>query len=231
MVDAQERQWVDRPADQRRRARLVQQALRTYTADEAADDAVTQVMARVPRHFFVPPGFAAAAYDDRPLAIGAEQTISQPSLVARMLRLLQLQPGHEVFDIGAGSGYAAYCCAQLTAPNGMVIGVERQGVLARQSAQVLQQLPAAPLRLQHGDALNVLSEYPDGFDRIHAGCVLETIPSALLAALKPQGRMVIPVGKPDAAQLMVYARDAAGVVTGQAHGDVRFVPFIAGLEG
>ncbi len=92
MVDAQQRQWVDRPADQRRRARLVQQALGTDAQNAAQRDAVTQVMADAPRHFFVPSGFASAAYEDRPLAIGAEQTISQPSLVARMLRLLQLQP-------------------------------------------------------------------------------------------------------------------------------------------
>src|SRR3954468_3578005 len=91
------------------------------------DARVLEAMREVPRHLFVPPLLRAEAYDDRPLAIGHRQTISQPYMVAIMSQLLDVAPGHRVLEVGTGSGYQTAVLAKLAAH---VTSIERLPELA-----------------------------------------------------------------------------------------------------
>ena len=210
--------WDDRPADRRGRKRLMRLL---------PDGPVKDIMAAVPRHAFMPPEARSDAYVDAPLAIGAGQTISQPSLVARMVMALDVQPGDVVWDVGAGSGYVSYLLAQLVGPQGVVYADERQGSLARALAARLQEMPAprGALFVRHADASDVP---PEPVDRIHAGCVWDVVPEAWLNAVKPGGCMVLPVGQPDQGSIEIHRRTADGwsVTSGD---QVAFVPGLPGL--
>jgi protein-L-isoaspartate(D-aspartate) O-methyltransferase len=188
---------------------------------------VVAAMRTVPRHAFVPADVRAEAYVDGPLPIGCDQTISQPRVVATMLAALRLVPGARVLDIGCGSGYAAALMAELVAPGGTVLAIERIALLAEQARRRLQRWNVT---VRHGDgAIGWPEQAP--FDAIHVAAAVPEPPSALLDQLAHGGRLVIPLGRPHGDQdLWLLTRTDAGMQYVNL-GAVRFVPFVAGVEG
>ncbi len=183
---------------------------------------VLAAMLRVPRHQFVPEPYRADAYQDHPLPIGDEQTISQPYVVALMLESLQLAPSDTVLEVGTGSGYVTALLAELSA---RVVSIERHPVLADAARNILAALHYANVEIVTGDgALGVPGRAP--FDAILVSAAALAIPPALLAQLRDGGRMVIPIGPPDSQQLQLI-RMADGQPVLSLRELVRFVPLIS----
>ena len=147
-----------------------------------------RAMEVVPRHLFVPPDQRNDAYDNRPLAIGYGQTISQPFIVALMTSLAGPARGQKILEIGTGSGYQAAVLAQTGA---QVYTIEIIEPLARGAAQRLRAYPNVTTR--HADGYYGWREHAP-FDAIVVTAAAGSIPPPLVAQLKPGGRMVIPVG-------------------------------------
>ena len=187
------------------------------------DRAILRAMAAVPRHLFVPRRGQSGAYADRPLPIGHGQTISQPFMVAEMTRLLELQPGDRVLEIGTGSGYQAAVLTEFT-PH--VYTVEIVKPLLDSAAERLEELGYTVVRAKHGDGFYGWEEHAP-FDAIIVTCAAGQIPPPLLRQLAPGGRMVIPVGPVHAVQsLMMVNKDEEGDVRSRSVMPVRFVPLV-----
>ncbi|QQR76247.1 MAG: protein-L-isoaspartate(D-aspartate) O-methyltransferase [Holophagales bacterium] len=152
--------------------------------------AVLQAMKAVPRHLFVPEPFRAQSYEDYPLPIGAQQTISQPYIVALMTELLDLTGDERVLEIGTGSGYQA---AVLSRVAGEVYTIEILEPLGRQAQRILGELGYKNVHTRIGDGYQGWPEAAP-FDAIVVTAAPERIPQPLLDQLKVGGRMVIPVG-------------------------------------
>src|SRR5688572_7084117 len=177
------------------------------------------VMERVPRHRFVPAAQRAAAYENRPLAIGYGQTISQPYIVALMTSLARPARGQRILEIGTGSGYQAAVLADYGA---QVYSVEIVEPLARGAAQRLA--PYANVQTTQADGYYGWREHAP-FDAIVVTAAAGSIPPPLVAQLKPGGRMVIPVGGSFSPQvLMLVEKDTKGRVQARQIAPVRFVP-------
>lgn len=157
---------------------------------EITDSRVLWAMGDTPRHLFVPPEWQAAAYSDRPLPIGAGQTISQPYMVALMLQHLALQGTERVLEIGTGSGYQTALLCQLAA---QVYSLEYVQELATQADTVLSQLGHRNVRLIVGDGGLGLPAYAP-YDGIVVAAASPKTPPPLLAQLANGGRLVVPIG-------------------------------------
>ena len=167
------------------RVRLIEH-LRT----EIKDEQVSAAMARVPRELFVPPKERQLAYEDRPLPIGLDQTISQPLIVAIMTEALELTGSEKVLEIGTGSGYQAAILAELAR---LVITVERLPTLAEAAKKVLSNLGYTNIIVHPAkETLGWPEEAP--YDAIVATAAAPRVPPDLLAQLAIGGRLVIPVG-------------------------------------
>jgi protein-L-isoaspartate(D-aspartate) O-methyltransferase len=190
-------------------------------ADRPLDPRVMEVMARVPRHEFVPPVVQARAYEDGPLPIGHSQTISQPFIVALMTHLAEPAKSHRVLEIGTGSGYQAAVLAELVASVYTIEIVEPLGLEARDR---LKRLGYGNVDVRIGDGYKGWPEHAP-FDSIIVTCGADTVPPPLIEQLKPGGRMVIPVGPADAVQeLTLLQKKADGSIETRAVIPVRFVP-------
>jgi len=189
-----------------------------------SDHRVLDAMLRVPRHEFVPESLRAEAYQDHPLPIGDDQTISQPYVVAVMLESLQLKPTDTVLEIGTGSGYVTALLAELSAK---VFSIERHPALADKARETLAALGYTNVRVLTGDGTRGLPAVAP-FDAILVSAAALEVPRALLSQLREGGRMIIPVGSPDTQQLQFIR-----MINGQpviSQGDpVRFVPLIQDL--
>jgi protein-L-isoaspartate(D-aspartate) O-methyltransferase len=169
------------------RAAMVQRQLR---ARGIRDERVLAAMERVPRHLFLPPQRQADAYSDHPVVIGDGQTISQPYMVAAMLEAARIQPADVVLEIGTGSGYQTALLAELAAE---VFSVERLATLAAAAQQRLAHLQYANVILVVGDgSLGLPACAP--FDAILVAAAAPAVPLALVAQLRDNGRLVVPVG-------------------------------------
>jgi protein-L-isoaspartate(D-aspartate) O-methyltransferase len=177
--------WEEELAEQRRR--MVETQVRRRGI---ADPAVLSALERVPRHLFIPEEYLDLAYEDRPLPIGKEQTISQPYIVAYMTEALELSASDRVLEIGLGSGYQAAVLAELAAE---VYSVEILPELARRTSRVLAELGYANIHVRIGDGREGWPEEAP-FDAIIATAAPAEVPPALKDQLAPGGRMVIPVG-------------------------------------
>lgn len=155
------------------------------------NEAVLETMLETPRHIFVEEAFASRAYDDTPLPIGFNQTISQPYIVARMTELL-LEHGspQKVLEVGTGSGYQTAILAQMVK---LVYTVERIYPLQQRARRCLQDLRLRNVRLKHTDGSWGWEEYAP-YDGIIVTAAPEEPPKALLEQLKPGGVLVLPVG-------------------------------------
>lgn len=190
---------------------------------------VRAAMAAVDRDIFLPAEARAHRDDDVAIPLANGQTISQPSLVARMLDLLAVEPGQCVLDVGAGSGYVAALLRVLVGPQGRVVAVERQADLLAAAQRALTRAQAQ-VELRHGDGLRGAAEAAP-FDRIHCGCASARLPRALLDQLTPTGRMVLPVGPLADDQVVTVVQSQGGEITSTSHETVRFVPALPGLIG
>ena len=187
------------------------------------DPHVLDALRAVPRHLFVPEEMRARAYQNRPLPIGHEQTISQPYIVALMTHQLEVEPGHRVLEIGTGSGYQAAVLAELA---GSVRSIEIVEPLARTAAARLAGLGYTNVTVRAGDGY---SGWPDQapFDRIIVTAAAPHVPQPLVDQLKAGGRMVIPVTRRRGGEeLMLVTKDGAGKVRRRALLPVRFVPLV-----
>jgi protein-L-isoaspartate(D-aspartate) O-methyltransferase len=169
------------------RRRMIDEQIRSRGL---TDPAVLAAMAAVPRHRFVPEGERGDAYADRPLPIGAGQTISQPYIVALMTSLLGLRPGSRVLEVGTGSGYQAAVLSRLA---GEVYTIEIVKSLGERARRTLAELGYRNVRCRIGDGYK---GWPDAapFDAIIVTAAPPRIPDPLLAQLKTGGKLVIPVG-------------------------------------
>ena len=189
------------------------------------DERVLDAMARVPRHAFVPDEMLEHAYSDNALPIAAQQTISQPYIVALTLTALALRGDERVLEIGTGSGYAAALLALLAAE---VWSVERIVELADTARQRLQRLGYGNVHVVHGDGTQGWPERAP-YAAIAVAAASPQMPQPLLEQLAIGGRLVIPVGTRDEQHLQRVTRTASGWRT-ETIGPVRFVPLI-GREG
>ncbi len=164
--------------------------LTEHLRTEIKDERVLVAMARIPRESFVPPEERHLAYEDRPLPIGLDQTISQPFIVALMTEALELTGSEKVLEIGTGSGYQAAILAELAR---LVITVERLPALAEAAKKVLDSLDYTNIVVHLAkETLGWPEEAP--YDAIIATAGAPRVPPDLLAQLAIGGRMVIPVG-------------------------------------
>jgi protein-L-isoaspartate(D-aspartate) O-methyltransferase len=179
-------------------------------------------MARVPRHRFVPRQLADRAYEDCPLPIGLEQTISQPLMVALMAQMLRLTGVERVLDVGTGSGYQAAVLAKLA---GVVISIERHSELAERARGALNQCGYDGVTVIVGDGA---MGYPEcaPYDRILVAAAANHIPRKLIDQLTPNGRLVMPVGPPDLQTLTVITTDDRGQAYTHEHGACVFVRLV-----
>lgn len=182
------------------------------------DARVLDSMARVPRHLFVPDAERSRAYDDTPLPIGYDQTISQPYIVAFMTQALDPQPTHRVLEIGTGSGYQAAVLSHLVAK---VYTIEIVEPLAARARETLAALAHSNVEVRTG---NGYAGWPEQapFDRIIVTAAPPEIPPVLIDQLKLGGLMVIPVGTL-LQELQVLRRTPNGLETLRTL-PVRFVP-------
>jgi len=167
-----------------------------------SDERVLQAMFEVPRHEFVPPLYLLAAYDDRPIAIGDGQTISQPYMVAAMTEAAQVEPGDKVLEIGTGSGYQTAILAHLGAE---VITMERIPRLAETARERLARLGYRGVQVIAEDG----SEgYPPGapYAAIVVTAAAPAVSQVLVAQLAEGGRLVIPVGSLQQQTLQVICK-------------------------
>jgi protein-L-isoaspartate(D-aspartate) O-methyltransferase len=191
-------------------------SLRTRIADER----VLAAIAAVPRELFVAPQLAAAAYVDAPLRIGGGQTISQPTVVARMCELLTLAPTDRVLDVGSGSGYHAAVLSRLCAE---VHGVELDPQLAIRAARALAAAGIDNVTIVAGDGTLGLPERAP-FDAINVAATARyEVPPALEQQLADDGRLVAPVANGDDEQLVLVRRGPGGFERRLLE-HVRFVP-------
>ena len=184
------------------------------------DKSVVEAMREVERHEFVPSTLKYVAYQNRPLPIGREQTISQPFIVALMTDLLVLKSSDRVLEIGTGSGYQAAVLAEICDE---VYSIEIIGALASEATGRLMRLGYTNVFVKHGDGMLGWPEKAP-FDGIIVTAAGLEIPSSLVSQLKIGGRLVIPVGAPmEVQQLKVIVRTTADY-TEEDVLRVRFVP-------
>jgi protein-L-isoaspartate(D-aspartate) O-methyltransferase len=189
------------------------------------DPKTLAALAKVPRHLFVPDAFRDHAYDDRPLPIGYEQTISQPYIVAFMTEALGLDGTERVLEVGTGSGYQAAILSEIAA---QVHTIEIVPELADGAAALLERLGYRNVAVRAGDGYR---GWPDAapFDAIIVTAAPDHVPEPLVDQLAPGGRMIIPVGG-TSQEIRILTRRADGSLEERRSIPVRFVPMTGEAE-
>ena len=185
-----------------------------------SDYATLKAMRKVPRHLFVPASVAGQAYNDWPLPIGYNQTISQPFIVAYMTELSRPVKNKRALEIGTGSGYQAAVLAEIV---DTVYTIEIVPELARESAARLKVLGYENIIVRYGDGYNGWPEHAP-FDIIIVTAAADHIPQPLKDQLAEGGRLVMPVGNPATVQELIVVTKRKGRITEQRLEPVRFVP-------
>ena len=190
------------------------------------DARVLAAMASIPRHRFVPENLRPAAYEDRPLPIGENQTISQPYIVALMSELLELKPTDKVLEIGTGSGYQTAVLAHLAEE---VSSIEILPGLAERASKTLAALELRNIGFKIGDGFHGWEERAP-FDAILITAAAPKIPEPLVRQLRDGGRLVMPLGDPGRTQRLVRARKSADRLAVEDFSAVLFVPLRGAIE-
>jgi len=185
------------------------------------DDRVIAAMKAVPRHEFVPEDQRAQAYADRALPIGYGQTISQPYMVAVMCELLDVEPGHKVLEIGAGSGYQAALLGHMAA---WVDGIEIVPELVTKARKTLAMLGYTNVAIHEGDGS---LGYPESspYDRIVIAAAAPDVPPPLYDQLTTGGKIVAPVGSRHSQQVLIVTKRDGDLDLDRGIGCV-FVPLV-----
>ena len=206
------------------REKMVKEQLETRNIKSKA---VLDAMRAVPRHLFVPKDMEKYAYNDSPLPIGLEQTISQPYIVAFMTEQIEPVPGMKVLEIGTGSGYQAAILAQLGCE---VYTIELLEELAVRAERVFAELNYRNIKTRHG---NGFLGWPEAvpFDAIIVTAAPDRIPEKLIEQLKDGGKMIIPVGPVSSAQSLKLITKKDNKITERDLLPVRFVPMVDGYKG
>ena len=187
----------------RRREEMVK---RQIEARHISDPSVLAAMRRVPRHLFVSEALRHKAYEDYPLPIGEQQTISQPFIVAEMTQALGITPNDRVLEIGTGSGYQAAVLAEIAY---RVYTIERLYPLYRRARKLFDDLQYHNIVTRYSDGtLGWKQESP--FDAIIVTAGAPRIPNVLLAQLAVGGRMVLPVGNEYTQDMVKIVKDEEG---------------------
>jgi protein-L-isoaspartate(D-aspartate) O-methyltransferase len=188
---------------------------------------ILEAFLAVPREAFVSEDYAHLAYGDHPLPIEADQTISQPYIVALMIQAAGIKAGDTVLEVGSGSGYAAAVLSRIAAK---VVGIERQHALVEVARTRLERLGYDNVEIVEGDGTKGWPEKAP-YDAILAAASGSHVPATLVGQLAPNGRLVMPVGEPGWVQELVkVTKQEDGILKQENLGAVRFVPLI-GEEG
>lgn len=185
------------------------------------NEKVIEAMKKVPRHLFVPEEYRHLAYNDGPLPIGYDQTISQPYIVAYMTEVLDLKGNEKVLEIGTGSGYQAAILGEICKE---VYTIEIVEELANRAKKILEDLGYKNIFIKIGDGYKGWPEKAP-FDAIIVTCSPTNIPKPLIEQLAENGRMIIPVGEWYNQQL-VLLRKKNGKMVRENLIPVRFVPMV-----
>ena len=186
------------------RERMVQEQLVSRGIN---DPRVLRAMAKVPRHLFLERELWDHAYEDHPLPIGANQTISQPYMVALMAEALELKGAERVLEVGTGSGYAAAVLSQLCAE---VFSVEAVGELALKARTLLSSMGYRKVLVLLGDGTLGWEEHSP-YDAVVISAAAPCIPRPLLEQLKIPGHLVFPMGEKELQTLVRIRKDSAGI--------------------
>lgn len=189
------------------------------------DERVLAAMEEVPRHEFVEEGLKGVAYQDGPLPIGLDQTISQPYIVALMTELLDVSEEQKVLEVGTGSGYQAAVISLLAMS---VITVERVPKLFKEAKETLRKLGYNNITVVMADGSIGYREYAP-YDRIIVTAAAPSVPDNLIDQLADNGKIVIPVGDIISQQLVVLRKEGSKTIRTNSI-DVRFVP-LRGRKG
>lgn len=186
------------------------------------NSALDHVFRAAPRAGFLPVAMRPYAHEDRPLPIGYGQTNSQPSLVRRMLRWLDAQPGDKVLDVGSGSGWTSALLGGLIGPDGTVDAVEKIPQLVDFGRDNADRLSISNVTFhQAGETIGLPNHAP--YDRILVSAEAARMPPELLDQLRPGGMMVIPVGH----DILVITKRNSGSIHTITHSGFSFVPLVA----
>jgi protein-L-isoaspartate(D-aspartate) O-methyltransferase len=185
------------------------------------DKYVLEAINKIPRHLFLNSTFADFAYQDKAFPIGEGQTISQPYTVAFQTQLLEVKKDHKILEIGTGSGYQT---AVLFLMGAKVYSVERQNKLFKQTSLLLPKLGIRPKHLSFGDGYKGLPDHAP-FDSIIVTAGAPTIPQALMAQLKIEGRLVIPLGQEKQIMTLLIRKNETQFEKHE-FGDFKFVPLL-----
>lgn len=186
------------------------------------DPRVLEAMRSVRRHFFVPEALQSRAYGDHALPISANQTISQPYIVARMTELLTVEANGRVLEIGAGSGYQTAVLSRVAA---QVYSIERIADLAREAQSRIRQLGIYNVTVKCFDGTLGWSAHAP-YDAILVAAGGPGIPEPLVAQLKVGGRLVVPIGESREVQRLVRVIKTEEGFVQEDHGGCAFVPLI-----
>lgn len=197
------------------RQKMIQEQL---VARQIHDPRVLGAMRNVPRHLFVPDELKPNAYEDRPLPIGNNQTISQPYIVALMVQALELKGSEKVLEIGTGSGYETAILAELCA---QVFSIERLEDLAVAAQALLDRLGYRNVSIRVGDGTMGWQEHVP-FDAIVVSASSPQIPRPLLDQLAPNGIFVLPMGEEELQSLVLLRKNKDGIKE-EYLGECRFV--------
>jgi protein-L-isoaspartate(D-aspartate) O-methyltransferase len=194
----------------------------TLLQDQGVRDlAVLHAIDEVPRHMFVPTGVRHRAYEDSALPIGSGQTISQPSIHARYLEVLELTGKEKVLEIGTGSGYQTALLAKLAS---QVFTIERIAPLLERAKEILRQIGANNVSFMLGDGTLGWSQFAP-YDAILVGAAAPEIPPAYVEQLADGGRLLIPLGGRDEQILHLFTRKGDELERKDL-APVRFVPLV-----
>jgi protein-L-isoaspartate(D-aspartate) O-methyltransferase len=185
------------------------------------DKGVLEAIQSVPRHYFFEKAFLEHAYQDKAFPIGEGQTISQPYTVAFQTQLLEVKPGDKILEIGTGSGYQ--CCVLLEM-KAKVYTVEYNTKLYQQSKSFLHKM-GYRAHFHRGDGSQGWPSFAP-YDKIIVTAGAPSLPEALINQLKPNGKLVIPVGNEEHQEMILISKDENGKIKTEKHDYFRFVPLL-----